>query len=107
MVSNSFDTKVERISLEQVERFTQLDSQVRAQAKLDRKSESVEASRAKAKSSRNESSHQDISLRFHVDPDTQEINVIILDKSTGRVIRTIPPDELAKLLDRELVNKFV
>jgi uncharacterized FlaG/YvyC family protein len=47
-----------------------------------------------------------LSLRFKVDPDTQEVRVLMVDTATRRVVRTIPPDELKNLAEGELVELF-
>jgi len=49
---------------------------------------------------------QDINLRFRVDQKTQDITVFVLNQRTQEVIRTIPPNELAKLKPGDLVNLF-
>jgi uncharacterized FlaG/YvyC family protein len=48
----------------------------------------------------------DVSLEFKVDPDNQDVTVLILDKKSRKVIRTIPPEELSKLREGDLVELF-
>ncbi len=50
--------------------------------------------------------NENISLEFKVDPEKQDVTVLILDKSTRKVIRTIPPEELSKLREGDLVELF-
>lgn len=38
------------------------------------------------------------SISFRVDPDMDDITVIVSDAETGQVLRTIPPEELARLV---------
>lgn len=40
------------------------------------------------------------SLRFRIDPDSDEIQIQIVDEERGRVIRSIPPDEMIALARR-------
>lgn len=40
--------------------------------------------------------------RFKVDPDTQEVTVLMMDPDTKRVVRTIPAEELKNLAQGEL-----
>jgi hypothetical protein len=47
-----------------------------------------------------------VSLHFKIDASTNEVTVLILDKGTREVIRTIPPDELSKLRQGELLELF-
>ncbi len=50
-----------------------------------------------AKSSLTNISLADVHLHFKVDPVTHEVTVLVLDKTNNKVIRTIPPEELAQL----------
>jgi hypothetical protein len=49
----------------------------------------------------------DIQLRFQVDPKTRELTIMVLDKAARRVLRTIPPEEMARLHAGELIEIFV
>jgi hypothetical protein len=42
--------------------------------------------------------------QFRVDPETSDITVLMVDSKSGRVMRTIPADELRKLKEGELVQ---
>jgi uncharacterized FlaG/YvyC family protein len=48
----------------------------------------------------------DVSLEFKIDPDSQNVTVLILNKTSRKVIRTIPPEELSKLHEGDLVELF-
>jgi uncharacterized FlaG/YvyC family protein len=48
----------------------------------------------------------DISLKFMVDDDTNQITVLVLDRSTEKVIRTIPAEEMNKLSSGDLLSLF-
>ncbi len=50
---------------------------------------------------------KNLSLRFKVDPDTREINVMMIDKESGQVVRTIPPEELANFTEGKLLELFL
>ena len=45
-----------------------------------------------------------ISLHFSVDDETQELTVFIVDRSSKRVLRSIPPNELYKLQAGDLLK---
>jgi hypothetical protein len=47
-----------------------------------------------------------ISLHFKIDSQTNQVTVLILDKATREVIRTIPPEELKELRQGELLELF-
>jgi hypothetical protein len=48
----------------------------------------------------------DVLLRFKVDPSTKQVTVLVVDKSSRKVVRTIPPDELKTLNEGELFTLF-
>jgi uncharacterized FlaG/YvyC family protein len=45
-----------------------------------------------------------ISLQFHVDDETQELTVFVVDRQSKRVLRSIPPGELYKLEAGDLLK---
>jgi uncharacterized FlaG/YvyC family protein len=47
---------------------------------------------------------QNIHLKFRVDPKTNEVTVLMVDNASKRVVRTIPPDELRKMKEGDLVQ---
>ncbi len=47
---------------------------------------------------------QDVRMRFVIDPQSKQVTVLIFDKASQKVIRTIPADELAKMREGELVD---
>jgi uncharacterized FlaG/YvyC family protein len=48
----------------------------------------------------------DVLLRFKVDPGTKEVTVMVVDKASRKVVRTIPPEELKTLNEGELFELF-
>jgi uncharacterized FlaG/YvyC family protein len=48
----------------------------------------------------------DVRLKFIVDSKTKEVTVLVLDKTSHQIIRTIPTDELKKLTRGDLVSIF-
>jgi uncharacterized FlaG/YvyC family protein len=46
----------------------------------------------------------DLRLKFRVDPDSNDVTVLIMDKATDKVIRTIPPEELKNLREGGLIE---
>lgn len=47
-----------------------------------------------------------IALRFRVDPKSGQITVLVLDKTSRKVLRTIPPEEVEKLSAGDLLELF-
>jgi uncharacterized FlaG/YvyC family protein len=46
-------------------------------------------------------------LRFNIDPKTNDITVMVIDRTSNRVIRTIPPDELRTFIEGPLMEILV
>jgi uncharacterized FlaG/YvyC family protein len=44
----------------------------------------------------------DVRLKFQVDPKTNDVTVLVLDKASKKVIRTIPPEDIRKLNEGDL-----
>jgi len=47
-----------------------------------------------------------VQLKFKVDSETNDVTILILDRDSHRVIRTIPAEEISKLKEGELVELF-
>jgi hypothetical protein len=47
---------------------------------------------------------RDLRLQFRVDPRTNDIVVLMIDRATKRVVRAIPPQELAKFDKGQLLE---
>ncbi len=47
---------------------------------------------------------QDVRMRFLIDPTSKQVTVLIFDKASQKVLRTIPADELSKMQEGDLVN---
>lgn len=48
----------------------------------------------------------DVRLKFIVDSKTNDVTVLVLDKTSRQIIRTIPTDELKNLTRGDLVTVF-
>lgn len=48
----------------------------------------------------------DVRLKFIVDAKTNDVTVLVLDKTSRQIIRTIPTDELKNLTRGDLVTVF-
>jgi uncharacterized FlaG/YvyC family protein len=48
----------------------------------------------------------DVRLKFVVDSKTNDVTVLVLDKNSRQIIRTIPTDELKNLTRGDLVTVF-
>jgi uncharacterized FlaG/YvyC family protein len=49
----------------------------------------------------------EVSLKFEIDSETHDVTILLLDRTSQRVVRTIPPDEMSKLNPGELLQLFV
>ena len=47
-----------------------------------------------------------VQLKFKVDAETNDVTILILDRQSHRVIRTIPAEEISKLKEGDLVELF-
>jgi hypothetical protein len=45
-----------------------------------------------------------VRLQFEIDAETQDVTVLILDKASQKVLRTIPPEEMTKLQAGDLLE---
>lgn len=61
----------------------------------------------KSKKTSTSTNNQDVHLKFQVDADTNEITILVLDKVSRQVIRTIPQDELQNLRAGDLFELFL
>ncbi len=48
----------------------------------------------------------DVTLRFEIDSQTHDVTILILDKASRQVVRTIPPEEMARMNPGELLQLF-
>lgn len=48
----------------------------------------------------------DVTLRFEIDSQTHDVTILILDKASRQVVRTIPPEEMARMDPGELLQLF-
>lgn len=71
-------------------------------ARADRSNAPAQPSEPKAASGGR--SPHNIRLHFKIDPQTDDVTVFMVDTSARRVIRTIPPEELQKLNEGDLVE---
>jgi hypothetical protein len=49
---------------------------------------------------------QDVSIKFKVDAKTNDVTIMILDRATRKVVRTIPPEEMNRMDPGELLELF-
>ena len=73
--------------------------------------EKVEAAPKQVESKTSESGQTpvlngDVRLKFIVDSKTNDVTVLVLDKTSRQIIRTIPTDELKNLTRGDLVTIF-
>lgn len=48
----------------------------------------------------------DFSLKFQIDQETHEVTILLLDRASRQVVRTIPPKEMAQLKPGDLLELF-
>jgi uncharacterized FlaG/YvyC family protein len=48
----------------------------------------------------------DVHLRFLIDPQSKQVTILLLDRASQRIIRTIPANELSKMQEGQLVDLF-
>jgi uncharacterized FlaG/YvyC family protein len=48
----------------------------------------------------------DVSLKFEVDEHTHDVTILILDRSSHEVVRTIPPEEMSSMDPGDLLQLF-
>lgn len=63
-------------------------------------------SSAEQKGAKSGASTSDVSLKFRVDSKTNEVSILILDRASRKVLRTIPPDEMNRMNPGELLELF-
>ena len=78
-----------------------------AKADSPQETEQSEKARRTAESVALSNVLKNVSLRFNVDPETKKINVMVVDKDTGDVVRIIPPEELSNLNEGKLLELFI
>jgi hypothetical protein len=47
---------------------------------------------------------EDVRMRFVIDPQSKNVTVLVFDKASNKVLRTIPQEELTKMKEGELVD---
>lgn len=72
----------------------------------EKKSAANEVSKEKASDAPSSLALSDVRLRFQVDQETHDVTVLVLDKKTNDLIRTIPPEELKKFREGDMVALF-
>jgi uncharacterized FlaG/YvyC family protein len=50
--------------------------------------------------------NDNVSLKFIVDKESNNITVLVLDKSNSKIIRAIPPEELNQFKEGDLLSLF-
>jgi uncharacterized FlaG/YvyC family protein len=86
-------------------------AEARPDAKLENRPESKtkdqtpEAAK-QAAANANSVLQSNVRLHFRVDPKTHEVTVLMVDQASKRVVRSIPPEEIGKLKEGDLVELF-
>ncbi|MBC7084267.1 MAG: flagellar protein FlaG [Bacillota bacterium] len=78
-------------------RETQAEAAAEAEAEAERTRQEQE--RAERIAQLLAESIVNIRITFHVDTDTGEVTIKVIDNVTGEVVRYIPPEELATMMD--------
>ena len=77
-----------------------------AAASAQAESKVQDRSSAEQKGAKAANSMTDVSLKFRVDAKTNEVSILILDRASRKVLRTIPPDEMNRMNPGELLELF-
>ena len=77
-----------------------------AAATTQAESKAQERSAVEQKSAKTANPMTDVSLKFRVDAKTNEVSILILDRASHKVLRTIPPDEMNRMNPGELLELF-
>ncbi len=48
----------------------------------------------------------DVSLKFKIDEKTKDVTILILDRASHKVVRSIPPEDMNKMNPGELLELF-
>jgi len=48
----------------------------------------------------------DVSLKFKINEETKDVTILIVDRASKKVVRTIPPEEMSKMKPGELLEMF-
>jgi uncharacterized FlaG/YvyC family protein len=70
-------------------------------------SEENKSKQPKSESQNTGAKSVDVFLKFQVDDQTDQLTIFVLDRSTKKVIRTIPAEELSKMSAGQLVELFI
>jgi uncharacterized FlaG/YvyC family protein len=70
------------------------------------KGKSPVRSESRADSKTDKARAQDVNLKFMVDADTKNVTILVVDRSSKEVVRTIPPEEMSRLDPGELLQLF-
>jgi uncharacterized FlaG/YvyC family protein len=71
-----------------------------------RESKPVEPQKQPAKASQAASAYAATSLQFQVDPKTNDVIILIRDKGSDKVVRTIPGDAINDLPPGQILQRF-
>lgn len=61
---------------------------------VGRKAEEERAQTTERKSEAASEAARNLALRFRVDPDTHNVTVLLVDQTTKRIVRSVPPEDL-------------
>ena len=90
-------------ALNEAEAKTEVKPDAKAETKPEKKTkEQLEAEKMVP----SQEAYHNVRLHFRVDPKTHEVTVLMVDKASHRVIRSIPPEEIGKLKEGDLVELF-
>ncbi|MEA4910324.1 MAG: flagellar protein FlaG [Chloroflexi bacterium] len=82
------------------------DASTRADAAGAASEDAQQATAAKSTPAKGLAQNPDIRLKFMVDSDSNEITVLILDRASKQILRTIPPSELNNFKEGDLLTLF-
>jgi len=93
----------EYTKLQQVSRYSRTAAAEAAMARGDPETKQA-APRAAASTPPQVTKPANVHLQFKIDPATNDITVIVMDRESEQIIRTIPPEELSDLVEGDLLE---
>jgi uncharacterized FlaG/YvyC family protein len=81
-------------------------TQKAAVVKSEPAQQSDQKSQSEQKPQSGPGNYSDVRLKFSVDEKTNQVTCMVIDRTSHKVIRTIPPDELKNLREGDLVQLY-
>ncbi|NMC54102.1 MAG: flagellar protein FlaG [Chloroflexi bacterium] len=101
--SDTSDREVAAVTLKQAQQALARQAAARQNDQAAAETEHQKEQQAEVAQTRTQ---MNVQLKFKVDAETNDVTILILDRQSHRVIRTIPSEEILKLKEGDLVELF-